>query len=261
MVEQKRGRARHEPVYALAIGVGRLLFGGILRLKPVSSGIERIPATGGAVLAMTHFGYMDFALVEWLTWRTNRRHIRFLATKGAFDKPLIGWLLRSMRHISVDMDAGRDAYTLAVDALRSGELVGVFPEGGVSASFTVRELKTGSARMAREAGAPILPIVVWGGQLLRTKNHRATLREAFRAPIRVAVGTPIAVSATDDPVLVTSQLRERLTALLDEAQQSYPRSGQGQWWQPHHLGGTAPTPEHAAVVEAERQRRKKAARA
>lgn len=260
MASKKSARTSREPVYALAIGVGRTLFGGLLRLRPLVSGVEHLPAKDGAVLAITHFGYMDFALVEWVTWRHNRRHIRFLATKGAFDKPLIGWFLRAMRHIPVDMDAGRDAYTLAVEALRGGELIGVFPEAGVSASFTVRELKTGAARMAAEAGTPIVPVVVWGGQLLRTKNHRATIREQYRAPIRVAVGTPMAVSAADDPAETTRQLRTRLTALLDEAQKTYPLPGTGQWWQPQHLGGTAPSPEGAAIVEAERQRRKKAAR-
>lgn len=227
MMFSNRRRARHEPVYAFAVGVGRALFAGLLRLKPQVSGIDHIPARTGAVLAITHFGYMDFALIEWVTWKHNRRHIRFLAMKGAFDKPMIGWFLRSMRHIQVDMDAGRDAYDLAVEALRAGELLGVFPEAGVSASFTVRELKTGAARMAAEAGAPIVPVAVWGGQLLKTKNHRAMLREAYRAPIRVAVGAPIAVSPQDDPALVTTRLRDSLTALLDEAQRSYPPSRHG----------------------------------
>jgi len=256
-MRNEKGRARRpELVYGLAVGAGRVLFGGILRLKPVVSGIENIPVSGSAVLAVTHFGYMDFALVEWVAWLHTRRHIRFLVMGGAYDKPLVGWVLRAMRHIRVDMKEGRAAYTHAVDALRDGELVGVFPEAGVSASFTVRELKSGVARMASEAPAPIIPVIVWGGQLLRTKNHRAKLREAFRAPIRVAVGAPIVVDATDDPSLVTARLRERMQALLDEAQTSYPRNGTGQWWQPKHLGGTAPTPEDAATAEAERQRRK-----
>lgn len=260
MTTQPSGRSRRDPVYSLAVGLGRFLFGAVLRLKPVVSGIERIPASGSGVLAITHFGYADFALVEWVTWRHNRRHARFLAMKGAFDKPVVGWLLRSMRHISVDKAAGSAAYELAVDALRRGELLGVFPEAGVSASFTVRELKSGSARMAAEAGAPIIPVVVWGGQLLRTKGHRPRLREAFKAPIRIAVGEPLAVAPDDDPVRVTADLRDRMQALLDEAQATYPLPGADQWWQPKHLGGGAPSPEEAAVAEEKRQQRKAAER-
>ena len=134
----------------------------------------------------------------------------------------------------------------------------MFPEAGVSASFTVRELKTGAVRMAAAAGVPVIPVVVWGGQLLRTKNHRARIREAFKAPISVAVGIPIEVSPSDDPALKTAALRADLQALLDDAQATYPRSGEGQWWQPAHLGGSAPTPDAAAAMEAERQRQRSA---
>lgn len=245
----------------MAVGAGRIFFGGVLRLRPAVSGAESIPASGAAVLAITHFGYMDFALVEWVTWLRTRRRIRFLVTRRAADKPVVGWLLRQMRHIPVEMGAGRDAYTHAVQSLRDGELVGVFPEAGVSASFTVRELKTGAVRMAAAAGVPVIPVVVWGGQFLKTKNHRARIREAFKAPIRVAIGSPIAVSSSDDPALKTAALRADLQALLDDAQATYPRSGEGQWWQPAHLGGAAPTPEAAAAAEAERQRRRSATHA
>jgi len=253
--ERKR---RYEPVYSMAVGVGRIFFGGILRLRPTVSGMNSIPDSGAAVLAITHFGYMDFALVEWVTWLRTGRRIRFLVTRRAADKPVIGWLLQQMRHIPVEMRAGGDAYKHAVQALREGELVGVFPEAGVSASFTVRELKTGAVRMAAAAGVPVIPVVVWGGQLLRTKNHRSRIREAFKAPISVTVGMPIEVISSDDPALKTAALRATLQALLDDAQATYPRSGEGQWWQPAHLGGSAPTPDAAATIEAERQRQRSA---
>lgn len=255
----KRAARAHEPVYTMAVGAGRAFFGAILRLQPIVSGMENIPATGPAVLAITHFGYMDFALVEWVTWRHNRRRIRFLVTKGAFRNPVVGRLLRAMQHIPVDMASGGGAYSHSIEALRRGELVGIFPEAGVSASFTVRELKSGAVRMAAEAGTPLIPVIVWGGQFLKTKNHRARLGEAYPAPIRVVAGAPMIVTTAQDPTRTTEELRERLRLLLEEAQASYPRSGAGQWWQPAHLGGAAPTPADAALAEAERQRRKSTA--
>src|SRR5665647_2179259 len=93
---------KSEPIYTTAIGAGRALFG-LLRLKTSASGLDNLPDSGGAVLAITHFGYLDFALVEWMMWRRNRRRIRFLVKKGAFDQPFVGAMLRGMRHISVDM--------------------------------------------------------------------------------------------------------------------------------------------------------------
>lgn len=248
-------RTRLEPIYGTAVGVGRGLFG-FWRLKQSVTGIENLPTEGGAVLAMTHFGYLDFALVEWITWLHNRRHIRFMAQKAAFDKPVVGWLLRGMRHISVDMDAGAAAYANAITALRNGELLGVFPEAGVSASFTVRDLKTGTVRLAAEAGVPIIPIAVWGGQRLLTKNHRVRFTERFGVPVRFAIGAPITASTTDDVVTATESLRATLQGLVDTLQADYPVTGAGQWWQPRALGGTAPTPAEAATAEAERRRRR-----
>ncbi|GAB2460165.1 1-acyl-sn-glycerol-3-phosphate acyltransferase [Conyzicola lurida] len=244
-----------EPIYSTAIGVGRALFGA-LRVKPAITGAENFPAQGGAVLAITHFGYLDFALVEWMMWKANRRHIRFLAQKGAFDKPGVGFVLRGMHHISVDMTAGADAYRAAVQALRDGEVLGVFPEGGVSASFEVRELKSGAVRMAAEAGVPVIPVAVWGGHRLKTKSAGSSLREKFGVPVRFAVGTPFTPSPEDDAADVTLGLQRSLQTLVGALQADYPVDGTGAWWQPARLGGSAPTPEVAAVEEAARKARK-----
>lgn len=246
---------RWEPVYGTAVSVGRALFG-FWRLKRDVVGAENLPAEDGAVFAITHFGYLDFALAEWITWHHNRRRIRFMAQKAAFDKPVIGWLLRAMRHISVDMKAGAAAYANAITALRSGELIGVFPEAGVSASFTVRELKTGAVRLAAESGVPIIPIAIWGGQRLLTKSHRVRFFERFGVPVHVAVGEPITAKTTDDILTATETLRETLQGLVDRLQADYPVDGSGAWWQPRSLGGTAPTPTEAATADDERRKRR-----
>lgn len=246
-----------EPIYSTAVGAGRALFGA-WRLKRHATGLEHIPDTGGAVIAMTHFGYLEFALVEWATVLHNKRRIRFMAKKGAFDKPVVGWLLRGMHHISVDMKAGAAAYANAIAALRSGELIGVFPEAGVSASFTVRDLKSGAVRLASEANVPIIPVAVWGGQRLMTKNHKVGFRERFGVPVHFAFGEPMTVTANDDIAEKTLELRERMQTMVDELQTSYPVDGTGAWWQPRHLGGTAPTPEEAAAADLERDRRREA---
>src|SRR5215217_5434632 len=117
-----------EWVYTGAIGIGRALFGGFWRIRTQVEGIENIPDAGGAVVAITHFGYLDFALVEYVTWHHNRRRIRFMAKVEVFRRWPIGAFMRNMRHIPVDRSAGRAAFRAAIDALQSGELVGVFPE-------------------------------------------------------------------------------------------------------------------------------------
>jgi 1-acyl-sn-glycerol-3-phosphate acyltransferase len=244
-----------EPIYSAAIGAGRGLFGA-LRVRRVIHGADNIPDAGGAVIAMTHFGYLEFALVEWATWSHNRRRIRFMAKRSVFDKAVVGWLMRSMKHIPVDMKAGADAYAAAVAALRRGELIGVFPEAGVSASFTIRDLKSGAVRLAAEAGVPVIPVAVWGGQRLMTKNRRIRFGQRFGIPVHFAFGEPLAVSPGDDVAAATARLKSTMEGLLESLQRDYPDEGTGQWWQPRHLGGSAPTPEEAAAADAERERRR-----
>jgi 1-acyl-sn-glycerol-3-phosphate acyltransferase len=246
---------RNEPIYTVAIGAGRAMFGA-LRLRRTVLGEQHLPDSGGAVIAMTHFGYLEFALVQWATWLHNRRRIRFLAKKSVFDKRVVGSFMRNMKHISVDPKAGASAYAAAVTALQAGELIGVFPEAGVSASFTIRDFKTGAVRLAAEAGVPLIPLAVWGGQRLMTKNRTITLRERFGLPIVIVVGEPITVAVEDEPTVATAQLKATMEGLLEAAQQAYPFTGVGQWWQPRELGGTAPTPEEAAAADAERALRR-----
>lgn len=252
-------KRRREPIYTAAIAAGRALFG-FWRIKRVVTGAHNLPNSGGAVIAMTHFGYLDFALVEWATWLHNKRRIRFMAKKSVFDKPVVGSLMRGMRHIPVDMKAGADAYRAAVDALRAGELIGVFPEAGVSSSFSVRHLKSGAVRLAAEASVPIIPMAVWGGHRLMTKNRKVGFGERFGVPVSFAVGGAITVESEADVRATTSRLRDELQRLTDANQRSYPVDGTGQWWHPRDLGGTAPTPEQAAAADAERDRRRDAER-
>ncbi|MGR2752867.1 lysophospholipid acyltransferase family protein [Agromyces arachidis] len=249
-----------EPLYDSAIAAGRGLFGA-LRLRRIATGTEHLPAAGGAVIAMTHFGYWEFALVEWVTWLTARRRIRFMAKQSVFEKPVLGGVMRGMKHIPVDMKAGAAAYSAAVDALRRGELVGVFPEAGVSASFTVRDFKTGAVRLAAEAGVPVIPVAVWGGHRLMTKRRRIRFAERFGVPVAFAFGAPITVGPEEDPRIATEHLRGIMQGMVERLQGDYPVDGAGQWWQPRHLGGTAPTPEEAAEADAERDAGREAKRA
>ncbi|MFT2690077.1 hypothetical protein [Clavibacter zhangzhiyongii] len=63
--------------------------------------------------------------------------------------------------------------------------------------------------------------------------------------------------AAADPRAVTDALRTELQDLVDGLQATYPVDGRGAWWQPRHLGGTAPTPEEAAAADAERDERRR----
>ncbi|MGO7983528.1 lysophospholipid acyltransferase family protein, partial [Rhizobium johnstonii] len=107
-------------------------------------------------------------------------------------------------------------------------------------------------RLAAEAGVPIIPVAVWGGQRLMTKRHKVGFFERFGVPVLFTFGKPIAVPANADAHVATEELRATMQQLVDDLQKNYPVDGTGKWWQPASLGGTAPTPEEAAAADAAR---------
>lgn len=234
--------------YRLIVAIGALLLR-LLDVRRTVSGTASIPDQGGAVLAITHFSYLDFVLSEWAIWRDCKRYTRFMATMTSFQHPVAGPLMRSMGHIPVDREAGASAYRYAVDALRRGEIVGVFPETRVTRSFELLPFKNGAARMAAQAGVPIVPCVIWGSHRIMTRTHKTTLLHSRHTPVTILFGDPIHVGPDDDPAIVTQKLQQIMDDLLSSAQDRYPVQQPGAWWEPARRGGTAPTPEQAAVLD------------
>ncbi len=235
--------ALRDRVYRLIVALGGAFFR-LLSLRRTVIGSEHVPLSGGAVLAISHFSYLDFALAEWAIWRDRRRYTRFLATAASFRHPLSGPLMRSMGHIPVVRDAGGHAYEHAVAALQRGEVVGVFPEGRVSASFTLLPLRTGAVRMAQAAGVPVVPCVIWGSHRVLTRTRRASLWRARRTPVSIIFGEPLTISPGEESDEATRTLHQRMEQLLAQAQDAYPEPAPpGAWWSPAHRGGGAPTPE------------------
>lgn len=237
-----------EIVYPPVIGAVLTAFRA-LDLKIRIEGAERIPRTGGAVLVSNHISYLDFIFAG-LAARPSGRLVRFMAKKDVFDHKISGPLMRGMHHIPVDRAAGAAAFGAALKSLREGEVVGVFAEATISRSFTVKEIKNGAVRMAVAAKVPMIPISLWGTQRLWTKGHPRKLLQRH-VPITIQVGEPMHPQRGDDYDAVTKDLHGRMSAMLDQLQRGYPEIPQGVWWQPRHLGGTAPTPEEAAKLDAE----------
>jgi 1-acyl-sn-glycerol-3-phosphate acyltransferase len=233
-----------ELVYPPVIGFVKTMFR-VLDLKITIEGAEHIPTAGGAVLASNHVSYLDFIFCG-LGAQPSKRLVRFMAKKSVFDHRVSGPLMRGMHHIPVDRDAGTAAFRMATTALKEGEVVGVFPEATISESFTVKEMKSGAARLARTAKAPLIPMVVWGPHRLWTKGHPKELTKRH-VPVIIKIGAPIEIARGTSPDATTVELRERLSGLLDSAQRAYPDkpAENERWWLPAHLGGTAPLPEQA----------------
>jgi 1-acyl-sn-glycerol-3-phosphate acyltransferase len=209
-------------------------------------GEENIPDRGGAVIAINHTSYVDW-LPAALAMKRRHRRMRFMIKAEMQKVKVINFLIKRTKTIPVDRGAGAGAYALAVQHLRDGEIVGVYPEATISRSFELKEFKTGAARMARDADVPIVPVIVWGAQRIWTKDHPRHIGRK-KVPITVAIGPPL--RAAEDISVTEAELRESMTTLLHKAQQDYAHPA-GAYWVPHRLGGGAPTMAEAARIEAQ----------
>jgi len=234
-------------VYTSVIGFARGLFA-LQGLRCTITGAENVPVSGGAVMAINHTGYLDFVFAG-MAARPSGRLVRFMAKEQVFRHPVSGPLMRGMHHIPVDREAGAASYRAAVAALKSGEIVGVFPEATISRSFELKDFKNGAVRMAAAAGVPLLPTVIWGSQRIWTKGLPKRLGRT-RTPVTISVGAPIPVSRKDDAEQVLDELRKAMTELLHAAQDGYPPlTGADLRFLPARLGGTAPTPAQAEQLD------------
>jgi len=250
-----------EPVYAPVVVAAQGAFKA-LGLKLDVTGGENVPRHGGAVLASNHVSYLDFIFAG-LGAHPSDRYVRFMAKDSIWKNPLAGPLMRGMKHIPVDRDAGAESFRLALDALRAGEVVGIFPEATISRSFELKEFKSGAPRLAQDAGVPLLPTIVWGTHRMMTKGRP---RDFSRGKcVSVAVGPPIDVPIGADLDTVGMALRDQMRLMLDDVIARYPQAPSGPddtWWMPARLGGTAPTLAEATRMDRlealERARRRNA---
>ncbi|MCW2592642.1 MAG: 1-acyl-sn-glycerol-3-phosphate acyltransferase [Mycobacterium sp.] len=252
------GWATVEPVYGTVIQAARLIWR-LQGLKFTVTGIENLPITGGAVVAINHTSYFDFTFAGIPAYLQHRgRKVRFMAKKEVFDSKVSGPIMRSLRHIQVDRDSGGASFVEACQKLKEGELVGVYPEATISRSFEIKEFKSGAARMAVAADVPIVPHVVWGAQRIWTKGHPRSMWRP-KVPISIAVGEPI--YPTLPPAELTALLHSRMQHLLERVQDAYGPYPPGEFWVPRRLGGGAPSLAEANQLDLDEATEKAAKRA
>jgi 1-acyl-sn-glycerol-3-phosphate acyltransferase len=211
-----------------------------LGLKFDFQGQENVPLKGGAILAINHTSYFDFALAGTAALPA-KRYVRFMAKKEIFDNKIAGPLMRGMHHINVDRSNGSASFVAALRSLKDGEIIGIFPEGTISKSFEIKGLKSGAVRLAIGAGVPVIPTIVWGGQRVYTKGVKPNFKRN-KFPISVSFGEPIFYSRETDVEVAEAHLRDVMIEMLHKVQEKYPDSHLGQRWAPVRLGGTAPAP-------------------
>jgi 1-acyl-sn-glycerol-3-phosphate acyltransferase len=195
------------------------------------------------ILAANHVSYPDFVFLERVALERDR-YVRFLTRHDAW-QPGVRWFLDRMQHVPVDRSIAAAAYLHARRLLGEGHAVGIFPEAGISYSYTIRPLMKGVAALARATGAPVVPAAIWGSQRIWSvgiPEPGPSLVRGHRVDIALA---PARYAAPDaDLVGWTTELGRTLTDMVETLQQlpeHRPRPGEHAVWHPAHLGGAAPT--------------------
>jgi 1-acyl-sn-glycerol-3-phosphate acyltransferase len=165
----------------------KLLFACVARVRVVRR--ENANHDGGFLLAANHISHFDPFIISSVV----RRKIDWMAMAEFFRLPVLGFLLRAVDAFPADRHrADRKTVRTAIERLKDGHIVGVFPEGGIrDGAHSLLEgapLRAGASTLADIAGVPILPCVIIGSDRLYSKRSWLPLR---RTPIWLAFGDPI----------------------------------------------------------------------
>lgn len=154
---------------------------------------EKVPATGGCIVAFNHISHIDPLLSAHFLYDHGRLP-RYLAKSGLFKNKALGAFLRSAGQIPVERLSRNavGAFDAAVQAVRDGECVVVYPEGTITRDPDLWPMigKSGAARIALETGCPVIPVGQWGAQGL-LPPYSAKLRVVPRQRILMKAGDPV----------------------------------------------------------------------
>ena len=180
------------------------LFLARLRYSVRAVGVDHLPKTGGALIVCNHVSYVDTIILS----LASPRPIRFLSHESFFKTPLLGSILRVFGAIPIAPNRAKDALRRASDCIRAGEFVCIYPEGQLTRTGCLMELKSGFEIIARRAQCPVIVAHLdglWGSiysfeggryftKLPRGLRRRTTV--SFAAPLSAEVATAARVRET-----------------------------------------------------------------
>lgn len=184
--------------------------------RPDYRGRSAVPAAGGVVLAVNHISNLDPVLLARFVLELGRIP-RFLAKNQLFDTPVVGTVLRGARQIPVFRNTENAAAALAaaIDALRAGELVVIYPEGTITTDPQGWPMlaRNGVARLALQAQVPVVPVAQWH---VRRRYSVLAGQPLDATPWQEVRTTPSAEALGEVTTTVMKRLRDQLAELRGE---------------------------------------------
>lgn len=177
--------------------VSRVLAGPFLHLlwRPEITGLEHIPASGGAILASNHLSIVDSVFLPLMLPRpvTFAAKSEYFTGTRLVDR-ITGAYLRATKQLSVDRAGARAAQDMlesALGLLRGGALFGIYPEGTRSPDGRLYRGRTGIGWLALSSGLPVIPVAMIGTDRVLPPGSKIPRL----SQISVRVGEPLAFDA------------------------------------------------------------------
>ena len=179
-------------------------------------GDSNIPVEGPAVLVCNHVSFVDAVLLM----AASPRPIRFVMDHRIFKVPVLGALFRLAKAIPIapraeDPAAYDAAFDAAAQVLRDGDLLGIFPEGGITRDGQLQEFKGGIMKILEREPAPVIPMALtnlWGSFFSRIEEGGAMVRPFRRgmlSRVGLNVGTAVAPEQVS-PALLQARVAQML---------------------------------------------------
>jgi acyl-[acyl-carrier-protein]-phospholipid O-acyltransferase/long-chain-fatty-acid--[acyl-carrier-protein] ligase len=195
--------------------VGALVARCLYRVRTIDP--ANVPPTGGVLLLPNHITWIDAVVLQ----LACRRPISFLVADSIYRQPVLNPILRLFGAIPISSGRARDGMRLAVERLRAGEVVCLFPEGAMTRTGTLLRLRKGFEVISRQADVPVVPIwldQLWGSIFsFEGGRYFRKLPRRVPYPVTVAFGKPIAAEDTN-----VALVRERLLLLGEDCYEHRP---------------------------------------
>lgn len=156
-------------------------------------GLENVPKKGPAILAANHLSFLDSFFIPLVV---KRRKVTYLAKADYFKTWKTSWFFKSAGQISCERGGGdksQQSLEIALDVLKEGKLLGIYPEGTRSPDGYLYRGRTGVARLALAAGVPVIPVGLVGTEKVMPKEAKIP-RLWGRTKVKVRFGEPIDIS-------------------------------------------------------------------
>jgi 1-acyl-sn-glycerol-3-phosphate acyltransferase len=201
--------------YALAQFAGKVIFGACVGPRVI--GLEHVPREGPLLVVANHLSFLEPPLIGTII----PRRITFLALHELFEIRWLAVVLRAMSALAVKRGGARDldAIKAALELLKHGEAVAIFPEGQRSVTPGLLRANPGISLLAYRSGAPILPVGISGTD--RLEGTRRFITGRFRRPrVRMVIGKPFCPdfsAGRPDHQAVADAVMRRVAELLPES--------------------------------------------